>query len=100
MAWVFVACPIWANTDESVENVLKELDEVIANKDLYHAKKEAELADLKHQLKNAKDNREQFDIYGKLFHEYLHYQADSSLYYIEERIQLLPIMDQIGRAHV
>ena len=93
-AWVFAACPLWANVDESVENVLKELDEVIANKHLYHAQKELELADLKHQLKNAKDNREQFDIYGKLFHEYLHYQADSSLYYIDERIQLLPLMDQ------
>ena len=94
LTYVFSACPTWANADESVENILEELDEVIANKPLYHAQKEAGLDELKLQLKNAKDYREKFDVYGKLFHEYLHYQADSSLYYIDERIQLLPFMKQ------
>mgnify|MGYP003289200347 FL=1 len=57
LTYVFTACPTWANTDETVENILEELDEVIANKPLYHAQKEAGLDELKLQLKNAKDYR-------------------------------------------
>ena len=82
---------VQAITRDSLILVLEELDAVIANKDVYHAAKEEKLKALKLRLDNTADNSVKFDLYGELFHEYLHYQADSSLYYIEERIHLLPL---------
>lgn len=38
--------------------------------------------DLKQRLHRSKDNREKYELCGSLFNAYLHYQADSALYYI------------------
>lgn len=37
---------------------------------------------LKQRLHRSKDNREKYELCGSLFNAYLHYQADSALYYI------------------
>ena len=34
---------------------------------------------------------EQYECYGKLFEEYLHYQADSAVYYLNRQSELLPL---------
>ena len=86
---IFGTFPLWATTNESVEKVLEELDAVIADKQLYHSEKEKGLAALKLRLKNVTNRNEQFGLYRQLANEYLHYQADSSLYYIDVSIQLL-----------
>ena len=81
-----------AITKDSVNVVLEELDAVIADKSQYHSKKEEKIADLKLRLKHASNDSVKFDIYGDLFNEYLHYQADSSFSYNDERIRLLSTM--------
>lgn len=93
-AWVLGILPLWADADESVEKVLKELDMVIADKQLYHAEKEKELNNLKLRLKEITDKNEKINLYSQLSNEYLHYQADSSLHYIDASIQLLSLLDE------
>ena len=70
--------------------ILEELDRIVRNKEEYWAKKEAEIAGLKQRLERASTAQEKYDLCGELFNAYLHYQADSSLYYVDERIRLLP----------
>lgn len=62
--------------------MLKRLDRVIDNKTACHVQKEKEIVDLKQRLHRSKDNREKYELCGSLFNAYLHYQADSALYYI------------------
>lgn len=88
-----LATPVLADEKDN-EKVLKELDEAINDKSTYHVGKEKEIADLKLRLRNSKDNREKYEICGRLFGEYLHYQADSALYYINGKLNLLPSLDQ------
>lgn len=88
-----LATPVIADEKDN-EKVLKELDEAINDKSTYHVGKEKEIADLKLRLRNSKDNREKYEICGRLFGEYLHYQADSALYYINGKLNLLPSLDQ------
>ena len=73
----------------SVDSILRKLDTVIENKQQNTLAKEAEIAELKNKLHSATTNREKFQICGDLFNAYLHFQADSSLYYINKRIHLL-----------
>ena len=94
LAWSFLPLCLMAKERDSVKLVLEELDAVIADKELYHTAKENEISELKSRLKKTTDNRVKFDLYGELFNEYLHYQADSSLFYINERIKLLSLMEQ------
>lgn len=89
-AW---AIPALAD-EKGNEKVLKELDEVINDKVTYHIEKEKEIADLKVRLRNSKDNREKYELCGMLFGEYLHYQADSALYYINGKLKLLPSLNR------
>ena len=84
----------FAITGDSIKMVLKELDAIIDDKNAFHAQKEKELEVLKQRLKTTADKNELLDIYGQLFNDYLHYQADSSLYYIDEKIRLLSSMER------
>lgn len=67
------------------EKLLKELDQTICSKKQYHALRETRLCKLKSQLVQTTDPEEKHTLCGQLFHEYLHYQADSALYYINLR---------------
>lgn len=67
------------------EKLLKELDQTICSKKQYHALRETRLCKLKSQLAQTTDPEEKHTLCGQLFHEYLHYQADSALYYINLR---------------
>ena len=82
----------FAVSNDSVRLVLEELDAIIDNKEAFQEQKEKELESWKQKLNGAVDDDEKFDIYGKLFNDYLHYQADSSLFYVDERIRLLSSM--------
>ncbi|MBQ8239487.1 MAG: hypothetical protein IJZ38_01405 [Bacteroides sp.] len=93
LAWLFPVALV-AGTDDSVKIVLKELDTVIAEKERYHAAKENKIAELKLRLKNTTDNAAKLDVYGELFSEYLHYQADSSLFYNDAQMRLLTTMER------
>lgn len=76
------------------ENLLKELDEVISNKKYYHKLREDKISHLKDSLRKSGDVKEKYDLCGALFYEYLHYQADSSLYYINMKHSYLPQMNK------
>ena len=84
----------FAITGDSIKLVLEELDAIIDSKNVFHAQKEKDMEALKRKLKTATDKNEMLDIYGQLFNDYLHYQADSSLFYIDEKIRLLSSMER------
>ncbi len=92
LAVFFLPLQSFAIANDSVKLVLEELDAIIDNKLVYHTEKEKHIEVLKQKLKNDVGNEEKLDVYGQLFNDYLHYQADSSLYYIDERIRLLSSM--------
>ena len=79
---------------DSVRAALLELDEAIARKPEYRARKEARIADLRRRLHYAVDTLEQYALCEELFDEYLHYQADSAVHYLNRRLQLLPSCGQ------
>ena len=76
---------------DSVRALLEEVDAAIARKDDYHARKEARIADLRRRLALVADTLEQYALCKQLSDEYLHYQADSAVHYLNRRATLLPI---------
>ena len=94
LAFLYLPFQVFAIPNDSVRLVLEELDAIIDQKAAYHEQKEKELEAWKLKLRDSADKADKFEVYGKLFNEYLHYQADSSLYYIDERIQLLSSMER------
>ena len=94
LAAYFLPLQSFALANDSVKLVLEELDAIIDNKLVYHTEKEKHIEVLKQKLKNDVSDEEKLDVYGQLFNDYLHYQADSSLYYIDERIRLLSSMER------
>jgi DNA-binding CsgD family transcriptional regulator len=80
-------------TDVDCEKVLQELDQLITNKSEYHKQKELRLQRLKKSLNSAPDAASRYDICNKIFHEYVHYQADSAFAYILRKEALLPQVD-------
>lgn len=76
------------------EEALRQLDRVIGNKSVYHLQKEKEIAALKQRLERSKESNEKYQLSGSLFKAYLNYQADSALYFVNERINLLPLLNR------
>ena len=76
---------------DSVRAILDELDEAIARKHEFHARKDARIADLRRRLALAADSLQQYALCKELSDEYLHYQADSAVYYLNRRAALLPL---------
>ena len=84
---VFLAflLPFYLFAEEKVyERTLKELDEIIARKDEYRAERERAITQLKQRLANERDGAVKYTICDELFNQYLHYQADSALHYVDE----------------
>ncbi|MCD7924326.1 DUF6377 domain-containing protein [Phocaeicola sp.] len=84
--------PSFADRSSS-EEVLKMLDQIIDSKETYHIQKEEEIKKLKLRLYHSTDNQEKYELCGSLFCEYLHYQADSALYYINGKLKILPLLN-------
>lgn len=72
------------------EEVLRKLDKLIDNKEAYHIRKEEKIKALKLRLHSLQDNKKKYELYGSLFNEYLHYQADSALHYVNKKQSLIP----------
>ena len=75
------------------EEVLQKLDQTIGHKSIYHVQKEKEITALKQRLEHSKDSNEKYELCGSLFKAYLNYQADSALYYVNEKMNLLPLQN-------
>lgn len=75
------------------EDVLRKLDRIIDGKAAYHLRKEENMKMLKLRFSRSDNDREKYELCGALFGEYLHYQADSALYYVNVKSRLLPLLD-------
>ncbi|MFS2774813.1 DUF6377 domain-containing protein [Bacteroides ovatus] len=73
---------------------LKKLDEVISKKETFQIRKEKEINNLKLELAHSTDPVRKYELYASLFGAYLHYQADSSLYYINREMEILPLLNR------
>lgn len=76
------------------EKILKELDGVINRKTTFHVQKRKDIDELKMQLAHSDNSTMEYQLYGSLFDAYLHYQADSALYYNNKGMQLLPLLNR------
>ncbi len=85
---LFAADCLRAGAKET-QAILKELDEVIARKEEYRADKEANINTLKEELRNALTDEEKYEFCSTLFYEYLHYQADSAMVYLNRNAELM-----------
>ena len=89
-----ISFPLLLEANTENDSLLRKLDEVILNKKYYHDLREEKLANLKDSLRKSDDVVEKYNLCGALFYEYLHYQADSSLYYINKKHSYLPQLNQ------
>ncbi len=90
LLFVYPALPLSAKLNDVNKLALQQLDDVIGKKKMYQDKKEKEIADLKAALRNSVDPARKFELYTSLFNAYLHYQADSALFYINRQMDMLP----------
>ena len=80
----------------SNERILRELDEVIEKKSEFGAERERTIAQLKQRLANERDDALKYTICDELFGQYLHYQADSALHYVDEMGKYVDAAKQPG----
>lgn len=92
---LFKALPVSSASIElsQLNDVLLRLDSLIEVKPKIHALHELKLDSLKRLAANTDDSWQKYMLYGSLFYEYLHYQADSSYYYVSKKEEMLPLFD-------
>lgn len=95
LVWLGIVPALLSAENIPLESILKKLDHVVENKHRYEADKEAEIMLLKDRLNRSVDSKEQCELYKNIFESYLHYQADSALYYIDRKQMLLPQLKDI-----
>ena len=89
---ILLSCPGVLRAEKiETKKILEELDAVIARKDTYRARKEASIEDLKKRLERVDLPSEKLALSNALFYEYLHYQADSAMYYLNRMAALEPL---------
>ena len=71
--------PIFLFGQNNFDSLLNELDQTVADSQLYSNKKEDEINKLKGLLKYTVADLQKYAIYGKLYAEYKLYQSDSAL---------------------
>lgn len=80
--WILISllCICWlpASGETTTDSLMKQLDDVIANRDTYLKQKEARLSELHGQLRANKNERERFDILNRLYDEYHPFNTDSA----------------------
>lgn len=90
-----ILSPVSSATIESAQlnEVLIRLDSLVEVKPTIHARHEAKLDSLKELVAHTDDLWQRYMLYGSLFYEYLHYQSDSSYYYVSKKEELLPSLN-------
>ena len=82
------------NLRDSLQVALLQLDKLVEQREELHAGHDFMLDSLRREMERATDPWKKYHLCGSLFYENLHYQADSSLYYIGKKEELLP---RLGR---
>lgn len=90
-----ILSPVSSATIERAQlnEVLIRLDSLVEVKPTIHARHEAKLDSLKKLAAHTDDLWQRYMLYGSLFYEYLHYQSDSSYYYVSKKEELLPSLN-------
>lgn len=78
-----------ANSRNRVDSILNELDCVIRDKEIYHNIFEKNISQIKDKVSNTTDKDKIYELYEELFYQYLHFQADSALHYVNLRAEML-----------
>ena len=68
--------------------LLRELDRIIENRQVYGDAKEARIAELRKLLSSASSDEQRYGFCGKLFDEYRAYNMDSSYVYAKRKLEL------------
>lgn len=84
--------PSYAVDLSKLSETLLRLDSLVSVKPSIHARQEAKLDSLKRLVAQTDDVWQRYMLYGSLFYEYLHYQADSSFYYVGKKEELVPLL--------
>lgn len=74
---VYLAWLIVASCSHSRESCYEELDKAVAEREQYMQKKEANIANLQHQITPNISLEAKYHICNRIFEEYLAYKADS-----------------------
>lgn len=90
---IIISFPFNISAKSDNENLLQKLDNIISNKEIYHNIREKKILQFKDSLEKTKDIAQKYNLCGALFYEYLHYQADSSLYYINMKHKYMPLLN-------
>ncbi|WP_181983226.1 DUF6377 domain-containing protein [Bacteroides oleiciplenus] len=81
-------CQLHAATNNVVDSLLSQLDQVIQNRPVYIEQKEKKLKDLRKALRQRISDENRFTLLGEYLDEYRSYNTDSSLYISRERYQV------------
>ncbi|RGX79390.1 hypothetical protein DXA68_08230 [Bacteroides stercorirosoris] len=81
-------CRLHAATNNVVDSLLSQLDQVIQNRPVYIEQKEKKLNDLRKALRQRISDENRFTLLGEYLDEYRSYNTDSSLYISRERYQV------------
>ena len=79
---------LYAKDNKSTDALLREIDGIIKNRQIYGAEKEARIADLKKLLAEATSDEQRYGFCGRLFDEYRAYNLDSSFVYAQRKEEL------------
>ncbi len=81
-------CQLHAATNNVVDSLLSQLEQVIQNRPVYIEQKEKKLNDLRKALRQRISDENRFTLLGEYLDEYRSYNTDSSLYISRERYQV------------
>ena len=89
----------WAQDgiSDSLRRSLLRLDSVIAHRGELHVQYDQMLDSLRREMERTIDVEQKYQLCGALFYWNLHYQADSSYYYVGRKEALLKAMDRPDR---
>ncbi len=82
---------LWAG-EKDTSDILQRLDSVLLNQNAFRKQKEARIQKLESRLSRASAETERYALCKDLFQEYLHYQADTAVHYLDmlAEMPLLP----------
>lgn len=93
-----ISFPLFAIGQEwDEEKALSRLDEVIAQKSVFQEQKELELNKTKHRLYSTLNDSVRSQLCNDLFVQYLHYQADSALVYVDRKRDYMSLAERERR---
>lgn len=79
--------------EKNTSFILQKLDSVLFNQDAFRKQKEARIQELEECLDRTSIEAERYDLCKELFQEYLHYQADTAVYYLD-MLADMPLMPE------